>query len=336
MSSRRTGTESRLDVRVSRGLGAGGTPSTLAALLVFALAGAEGRALAQGGPLSAGQAPVKLAAPSQVGSGRTFTVGLRADLTGRTGTCAAATVPLVLGGYAISVRFDPKEVVFVSAAGGSASQFSSTPAFTNPAFANVNGSVLLNAIQGDAAAPTGLVEVAVLTFRAAPGATAALLTAEPASVALTSATQSCAAGGSAGPVSIPAVGQSVSVPIAGTGFFPLTPCRVLDTRFAPSAPALAAGETRIFPVTGTCGIDVSSVAISANLTATQAASTGELKAFPGNGALPGTSALSFGAGVTRANNEVLLLATDGSGSIAIHNGSAGTVHVILDVNGSFR
>ncbi len=310
--------------------------AALTAVLFLALAGAEGGALAQGVPLTPGQAPVKLSAPAQVGSGRTFTVGLRADLTGRTGTCAAATVPLVLGGYALSIRFDPKEAVFVSAAGGAASQFSSTPAYTNPAFANVNGAVLLNAIQGDAAAPTGLVEVAVLTFRAAPGATSALLTAEPASVALTSATQSCVAGGSAGPVPIPAVGQSVSVSIAGTGFFPLTPCRVLDTRFAPNAPALAAGETRIFPVTGTCGIGASPVAISVNLTVTQAAATGELQAFPGNGLLPGTSALSFRSGVTRANNAVVLLATAGSGSIAIHNGSTGTVHVILDVNGTFR
>ncbi|MBK8598968.1 MAG: hypothetical protein IPP07_09525 [Holophagales bacterium] len=311
-------------------------PADLAVLLLFALAGAEGGALAQGVPLSPGQAPVVLAAPAQVGSGRTFTVGLKADLTGRTGTCAAATVPLVLGGYALSVRFDPQQVLFVSAAGGGTSQFSSAPAFTNPAFANVNGSVLLNAIQGNAAAPTGLVEVAVLTFRAAPGATSALLTAEPASVALTSATQSCAAGGSAGPVSIPAVGQSVSVSIAGTGFFPLTPCRVFDTRFVPNAPALDPGQTRVFHVTGACGIDASAVAISVNLTVAQAAATGELQAFPGNGLLPGTSALSFRAGGTRANNEILLLATDGSGSIAIHNGSSGTVHVILDVNGTFR
>ena len=78
------------------------------------------------------------------------------------------------------------------------------------------------------------------------------------------------------------------------------------------------------------------MAISVNLTVTQAAATGELEAFPGNGVLPITSALSFRAGVTRANNGVLLLATDDAGSIAIHNASAGTVHAILDVNGSFR
>jgi hypothetical protein len=305
-------------------------------LLLLGLAGAEDLALGQGVPLTPGHAPVTLSAPLQVGSGRTFTVGLRVDLTGRTGKCAGATVPLVLGGYALSVRFDPNEVVFLSAAGGASSQFSTTPAYTSPGFANVNGAVLLNAIQGNPAAPTGLVEVAVLTFRAAPGASSALLAAEPATVALTSAIQDCAGGGSAGPVSIPAVGQSTSVSIAGTGFYPLTPCRVFDTRFAADAPALSPGETRLFRVTGVCGIDPSTVALSANLTATQAAATGELQAFPGNAALPTTSALSFRAGVTRANNGMLLLATDGTGSIAIHNASAGAVHVILDVNGTYR
>jgi len=326
----------RLDRGPFRASGSGRSSRTAAMLLLLGVTGAEGVASAQGVPLSPGQAPVKLVVPAQVNSGRTFTAGLRADLTGWTGTCGAATVPLVLGGYALEVRFDPKEVVFVSAAGGASSQFSTTPACTSPAIANANGSVLLNAIQGNAAAPTGLVEVAVLTFRAAPGARSALLTAVPASVALTSAVQSCAGGGSAGPVSIPALGESVSVSIAGTGFYPLTPCRVFDTRLAGNAPALGPGETRIFHVAGACGIDPAAVAISANLTVTQAAATGELEAFPGNGALPVTSALSFRAGVTRANNGVLLLATDDSGTIAIHNASAGTVQVILDVNGTFR
>jgi len=101
-------------------------------LLPLGFAEPEGVALAQGVPLSPGQAPLKLAAPSQVNAGRTFTLGLRADLTGRTGTCAATTVRVVLGGYDLSVRFDPKEVVFVSAAGGASSQFSTTPAYTSP------------------------------------------------------------------------------------------------------------------------------------------------------------------------------------------------------------
>ncbi len=57
--------------------------------------------------------------------------------------------------------------------------------------------------------------------------------------------------------------------------------------------------------------------------------------YPGTATLPGTSSLSFSAGQTRANNAVLGLATDGSGTFRVFNGSAGTVHVIVDVNGYF-
>lgn len=40
--------------------------------------------------------------------------------------------------------------------------------------------------------------------------------------------------------------------------------------------------------------------------------------------------------MTRANNAVVLLATDGSGTIGVKNGSAKAVHFVLDVNGYFQ
>jgi len=40
--------------------------------------------------------------------------------------------------------------------------------------------------------------------------------------------------------------------------------------------------------------------------------------------------------LTRANNAVVLLATDGTGTIKVKNGSAGVVHFVLDVNGYFQ
>jgi hypothetical protein len=48
------------------------------------------------------------------------------------------------------------------------------------------------------------------------------------------------------------------------------------------------------------------------------------------------SAINFAEGQTRAGNAVVLLATDGSGSLAIQNLGAGAVHVILDVTGYFE
>ena len=61
-----------------------------------------------------------------------------------------------------------------------------------------------------------------------------------------------------------------------------------------------------------------------------------LTLFPGNGIAPPTSSVNFAPGQTRANNAIVLLSTDTHGSLAVLNGAAGTVHVILDVNGYFQ
>jgi hypothetical protein len=50
---------------------------------------------------------------------------------------------------------------------------------------------------------------------------------------------------------------------------------------------------------------------------------------------PLATSIAFGAGQTRANNDVLSLAADGTG-FKVRNGSAGAVHFILDVNGWFE
>jgi hypothetical protein len=123
-------------------------------------------------------------------------------------------------------------------------------------------------------------------------------------------------------------------------FYALTPCRVLDTRNANGplgGPALAGGGAqRTFVVSGTCGIPSSAKSVSVNLTVTQAAAAGSLSAFAGNGVPNGTSSVSFAAGITRANNAMVALATNGAGSIGVENDAAGTVHFILDVNGYFQ
>ncbi len=308
-------------------------PPLLAAAI---LAGGAGPVLGQGFPLTPGLAPVTLAVPVRVLEGEFFAVRLRVDLRGKTGTCSGASVPLVLAAYSIPIRFDPAVVRFASAAGGSTEPYTSVPTFTNPTTANANGVVALTASQGNPSSPAGMVDVAVLNFYAVASSGSPALTPDPGSAALSSAFQGCPGGGFAGPVSIPAAGETAVVPIGGAGFYPLTPCRVFDTRTQADEPALGPSSTRVFSVVGICGIDPGAVAISANVTVTEAATTGEIRAYPGNLPLPVSSTVSFRAGVTRANNAVLGLATDGSGKIAIHNTSAGSVHVILDVNGAFR
>ncbi len=129
-------------------------------------------------------------------------------------------------------------------------------------------------------------------------------------------------------------------PVVHTRLHTLTPCRVLDTRNATGAlggPALAPGAARSFPVTASaCGIPGWADSISINATITQPTAGGFLTLYPGNGATPLASSMNFGAGQTRANNAILRLATDGSGTIAVANGAPGIVHFILDVNGYFE
>ena len=121
-------------------------------------------------------------------------------------------------------------------------------------------------------------------------------------------------------------------------FFTLTPCRVVDTRNAPSAlggPALAAREDRALSVFATCGIPQTAKALSVNLTVTGSASPGNLRLHPGGGPVPGASSINYAAGQTRANNAVVPVSR--FGELAVYCGqAAGTAHFILDVNGYFQ
>lgn len=126
----------------------------------------------------------------------------------------------------------------------------------------------------------------------------------------------------------------------GTSFFTVAPCRAVDTRAAEGergGPALVPGARRSFPVTGgACGIPSSARAISANVTVTGGVSDGYVTLTPASAEPGGTSSLNFRASQTRANNLVLRLAADGSGTVAVLAGTSGGVHLVLDVNGYFE
>jgi hypothetical protein len=123
-----------------------------------------------------------------------------------------------------------------------------------------------------------------------------------------------------------------ATPGPSTGFFSLAPCRLADTR---STTPLAAQERRVFQVAGLCGVPPATDSVAINLTVTQPAAPGHLRAAPGNG-LTDASALNFSAGQTRANNAIVQLATDGTGGLSVKNVSGGTAHVVIDVYGYFK
>lgn len=128
-------------------------------------------------------------------------------------------------------------------------------------------------------------------------------------------------------------------PPEASSFYTLTPCRVVDTRNVGGpfgGPALAAHSSRTFDLTGSCGIPDGALAVSANVTVVGAAAAGTVAFYPGNAFPFGTSTVAFRLGATRAAQTILQLATDGSGTVGVHNAASGANHLLIDVNGYFE
>lgn len=143
-------------------------------------------------------------------------------------------------------------------------------------------------------------------------------------------------------------GESRTLPLAYSyspapipaGFFTLTPCRIFDTRNASGpdagAPAMAAGESRVYAVAGKCGVPGDARSVSVNVTVCCSTVPGILHVVPGNGTVGPASGTAYRAGRVIAASSMPALSTDGNGTIRVYNESAGLVHVILDVNGYYR
>lgn len=122
--------------------------------------------------------------------------------------------------------------------------------------------------------------------------------------------------------------------------FPITPCRVADTRLTPSGanagPALQASVARAFPIVGTCGIPTTARAVVLNVTAVNATADGSFAIFPtGTPAPLGATALSYRAVRARAAQFIAKLGTTGD-IVVWPLQPAGTVHMILDAAGYFE
>ncbi|MBK9062775.1 MAG: lamin tail domain-containing protein [Acidobacteria bacterium] len=143
----------------------------------------------------------------------------------------------------------------------------------------------------------------------------------------------CPYGGASANVTVLPAGSAVP-------FYTVTPCRIVDTRGATGpagGPALpAGGADRTFVLAGSCGIPSGAAAVSANLTVVSPPAGGTLEVYRGDGAPSGMGSISFNAGKTRANNALVQLALDGSGTVKVNNASTGPVHFVLDVNGYFQ
>jgi len=127
-------------------------------------------------------------------------------------------------------------------------------------------------------------------------------------------------------------------PPVATRFYTVTPCRVVDTRNPTGpygAPALAANTSRSFAVGGQCGVPTTAKAASLNVTVTGGTAPGMLRLYPGGTLTPLASAINYGAGKTRANNQTTPLGSAASLAVRCDQVS-GIVQVIIDVNGYFQ
>jgi hypothetical protein len=123
-----------------------------------------------------------------------------------------------------------------------------------------------------------------------------------------------------------------------SGFTPLTPARILDTRPGPGQIAYTgdkpgAGATVSVAVAGHGGVPSTGVgSVVLNVTATEATGPGFVTVWPGQTARPNSSVLNLTAvGDTRPNAVLVPLGTDGSVNLFTQSGT----HLVVDVAGWF-
>jgi Bacterial Ig-like domain (group 3) len=122
-------------------------------------------------------------------------------------------------------------------------------------------------------------------------------------------------------------------------FYPLVPCRLVDTRpgVPPgplTGPSLVAKQVRSFPIqSGTCKIPPNAQAYSLNVTALppKGGTLGDMVIFPTGQKTPGSSTLNAPTGTATANAAIVPAGTGGAVSVEASN----DIDLLLDINGYF-
>ena len=131
-------------------------------------------------------------------------------------------------------------------------------------------------------------------------------------------------------------GYFTAVSKSTLAFYPIPPCRVVDTRWANGplrGPFLQGGAPgRDFPMTSSgCRIPASALAYSLNFTAVPKGPLDDLTAWPAGQEQPGVSILSAMTGLVTANSAIVQAGLGGDIRVFVSNDS----HVIIDINGYF-
>lgn len=123
--------------------------------------------------------------------------------------------------------------------------------------------------------------------------------------------------------------------VTALAFFPVTPCRLVDTRQAVGAlggPSLVGGAARTFPIlSGPCNLPGTAKAYSMNFTSVPNGPLNFLTTWPAGQTQPLVSTLNAGTGAVTANSAIVPAGTNGDISVFVTN----TSDVVIDVNGYF-
>lgn len=129
--------------------------------------------------------------------------------------------------------------------------------------------------------------------------------------------------------------NSAAVPGTGLAFYPLPPCRILDTRNENGSlggPVLSGGVAREFPfLASNCGIPAGAQAYSLNATAVPTTPLGYLTLWPAGQPQPFVSTLNANHGGIVANAAIIKAGVNGAVAAFVSNSS----HLVVDINGYF-
>lgn len=143
------------------------------------------------------------------------------------------------------------------------------------------------------------------------------------------------------PVASAVVNVTSAAPTAALSFFPISPCRILDSRSGAKLSGGVATQIQVTSAGGAtavpCGIPATAVAIAADFVAFDPTADGSLTAWDGSGAAPSTSVLDFSlANAPRAGNSIVNVGSTGKISVLPKiTGAAPATHLLLDVYGYF-
>jgi hypothetical protein len=118
-------------------------------------------------------------------------------------------------------------------------------------------------------------------------------------------------------------------------FYPLTPCRIADTRSgsgAFGAPSLAPSVVRSFPIQQSgCNVPANAQAYALNMTVVPSGPLGFLSAWPAGNPQPGSSTLNAPTGTVVANAAIVPAGSGGAIDVIATN----STDLLIDINGYF-